>query len=102
MPRVNYMLPMQGFRPKTNPLGALGKFGLRGLGQDVTAVEFGTGASTYGSGPSTIVLPGSTDASSGITAPGVYANVQQGSTAFFQAALPWIAAIGFILWVKKK
>ena len=36
MPRVSYMLPMQGFRPNTNPLGALNAYGrrarLRGLG----------------------------------------------------------------------
>jgi hypothetical protein len=32
MPRVTYALPMQGFRPRTNPSGALGRLGLRGLG----------------------------------------------------------------------
>lgn len=30
MPRVSYMIPQQGFRPKTNPSGALA--GLRGIG----------------------------------------------------------------------
>lgn len=43
MPRVGYAMPQQGFRPHTNPLGALGK--LPGLGADntfsgcVTAVD---------------------------------------------------------------
>ena len=32
MPRVAFAMPMQGFRPRTNPLGALGRLGLRGLG----------------------------------------------------------------------
>ena len=32
MPHVNYMIPQQGFRPKTNHIGALDKRGLRGLG----------------------------------------------------------------------
>lgn len=31
MPRVSYMIPQQGFRPKTNPLHALA--GLRGIGK---------------------------------------------------------------------
>jgi hypothetical protein len=36
MPRVGYALPMQGFRPRTNPSGALGRYGLRGLGDSNT------------------------------------------------------------------
>ncbi len=36
MPRVSYALPMQGFRPRTNPSGALGRYGLRGLGDSNT------------------------------------------------------------------
>ena len=36
MPRVGYALPQQGFRPRTNPLGALGRLGLRGLGDSST------------------------------------------------------------------
>jgi hypothetical protein len=36
MPRVDYALPMQGFRPRTNPSGALGRYGLRGLGDSNT------------------------------------------------------------------
>ena len=32
MPRVAYAVPQQGFRPKTNPLGALAGLRLRGLG----------------------------------------------------------------------
>jgi len=28
MPRVAYAVPQQGFRPRTNPLGALGRFGM--------------------------------------------------------------------------
>jgi hypothetical protein len=36
MPRVAYMIPMQGFRPKTNPAGALAGLRLRGLGDSNT------------------------------------------------------------------
>ena len=32
MPRVGFAMPQQGFRPRTNPLGALRGIGLRGLG----------------------------------------------------------------------
>lgn len=34
MPRVSYMIPQQGFRPKTNPRGALRKIRMGGLGGD--------------------------------------------------------------------
>jgi hypothetical protein len=34
MPRVGYAMPQQGFRPRTNPLGALSGMGLAGLGAD--------------------------------------------------------------------
>lgn len=36
MPRVGYAMPQQGFRPRTNPLGALAGLGLLGLGADNT------------------------------------------------------------------
>ena len=36
MPRVGYAMPQQGFRPRTNPLGALRNIGLRGLGDSNT------------------------------------------------------------------
>lgn len=57
MPRVGYALPMQGFRPRTNPAAALGRLGLRGLGaspsiptdsvQVFTALWFSPGTQRY-------------------------------------------------------
>jgi hypothetical protein len=37
MPTVAYMIPQQGFRPKTNPLGELNRRGLRGLGSGASS-----------------------------------------------------------------
>lgn len=37
MPTVAYMIPQQGFRPRTNPLGELNRRGLRGLGSGASS-----------------------------------------------------------------
>ena len=37
MPTVAYRIPQQGFRPRTNPLGALNARGLRGLGSGASS-----------------------------------------------------------------
>lgn len=100
MPRVSYMIPQQGFRPKTNPVGALA--GLRGIG----VRGLGLGAS---SAPPPTCLdqsenavncqdPECTYGDCGAVSPATsYTALQTGSNAIFQSALPWIGAVVVIL-----
>jgi len=42
MPRVGYTIPMQGFRPKTNPGAAMAGIGLRGMGSQAMPMALAT------------------------------------------------------------
>jgi len=89
MNRVNYIRVAQGFRPYTNPRPLAG---LRGLGDGiVTDANCAAG------------MPFDTNGNPCAGTVGdVYGGLQHGSYGVFQAAWPWIASIGFLLWVRKK
>lgn len=90
MPRVGYAIPMQGFRPRTNPLGALGRYGLRGLGDAsafsgcVSAVD-GQGNPVACNDPTAAVW---FDANMNASPPGTSASVPAGAQSVAAAGVP--------------
>lgn len=113
MSRVAYMVPMQGFRPYTNPGKALAGIGLRGLGTDNTFRGCVSAADAEGNpvlcnDPAATVwmdvngnaVPAGTPAGAAAQSGDVYKTIQTGSFGVFGALWPWLATAGALLFIR--